>query len=330
MTPENLYTLFLLVVFAVLVAGGILCGILSRREKPATDPNERLKYMLNGKCLLCRQQGAQHRISMIASCPSDAKTQRDQFIRDITDNAWEQVSRYTSVAPVKDNLRLHVMECPDGKMAYYLVLDADDSGQPVNEEAEIDCPPSAGELLCWHELDEDSSNRFKAAYPDQALSWLEFRTTGEFSGIFVPLMELINGGSEEGGEASKPQAQDSKIDLVTDFDLRVQFIRFVRKQFPGVYVSPSTSLFHDLWIDGDEAEELLNDFVQEFQVDMSELSFNKHFHGEYPFGQLIWWHRTIFERHKRTTWKMVPVTVADLYQAAKFKKWPNLDDRQRV
>lgn len=95
-------------------------------------------------------------------------------------------------------------------------------------------------------------------------------------------------------------------------------------------LDPGRSFYHDLGVDGQDGENLLLAFSNEFQVDMSQLKFERHFGPELPFFPLLWIYWRIFTPDRlnaKGQWKMVPITVLDLYRAAQSKIWPNMDDR---
>jgi hypothetical protein len=82
-------------------------------------------------------------------------------------------------------------------------------------------------------------------------------------------------------------------------------------------VRPQADLFLDLGVDGDDAEDLLRRFREEFGVNLEALQFGRHF-GPEGFNPLVfllpsWW------RWKR---ERIPVTVADLVEAARTQTWP--------
>ena len=79
----------------------------------------------------------------------------------------------------------------------------------------------------------------------------------------------------------------------------------------------STRLLHDLGMDGDDASEFLQAFAQRLGVDLSRFEFSRHFGPEggcNPFAPL---HGLVFGRKQL---KMVPITIADLVEAAQQNK----------
>lgn len=86
---------------------------------------------------------------------------------------------------------------------------------------------------------------------------------------------------------------------------------------PGMLTS-ETRLEHDLGITGDDAEEVMEAFMDRFQVDMSEFEFNRHFGPEWGCNPAVWlWCRVFTSRLIQTE----PITVDDLVEAAMQKKW---------
>ena len=112
-------------------------------------------------------------------------------------------------------------------------------------------------------------------------------------------------------------------------------LNFVAKEtaFKADRISPQTRLFHDIRIDGMDGEEFLFEFSKEFDVDMSNLVIDRHFGPEAIFNPVLWVYWMIFERDKLnascTAWKMVPITVLDLYIASENKVFPDLSEREK-
>ncbi|MBX9879871.1 MAG: DUF1493 family protein [Candidatus Obscuribacterales bacterium] len=93
-------------------------------------------------------------------------------------------------------------------------------------------------------------------------------------------------------------------------------------------LTSATRLFHDLGVTGDEASDLLVHFQKEFNVDIKDFSFDDHFTWEVP---LLWpivpfywplllnssFRKQVFRSRKRTDSMLIPLTVADLANAAK-------------
>jgi hypothetical protein len=74
----------------------------------------------------------------------------------------------------------------------------------------------------------------------------------------------------------------------------------------------------DLGVDGDDAQDLLLRLSEEFQIDLQNMQFNRHFGPEAGFNPLAvflpgWW------RWRRGR---IPVAIADLVEAASTRNWP--------
>jgi hypothetical protein len=79
-----------------------------------------------------------------------------------------------------------------------------------------------------------------------------------------------------------------------------------------------TDLARDLGLDGDDARELLLRFSGDFEVSLVNLQFHRHFGSEAGFNPLAllrpsWW---------RWQSERVPITIADLVEAARTRTWP--------
>ena len=88
-------------------------------------------------------------------------------------------------------------------------------------------------------------------------------------------------------------------------------------------LSADSSLFHDLGVDGADGWEFMEAFGARFGVDMAALDLSLHFGpeaGGNPFVWL-WWDLT------RSWPRMVPITIADLTEAARSTRWATLVDR---
>ena len=90
-------------------------------------------------------------------------------------------------------------------------------------------------------------------------------------------------------------------------------------------ISLDTRIAQDIGCDGDDACELFEAFAKEFDVDLSRLTWNKHFSPEgflHPLGCLValfgW---SCSSAIGSVAGGDIPVTVGDLVDAAKAKKW---------
>jgi acyl carrier protein len=86
---------------------------------------------------------------------------------------------------------------------------------------------------------------------------------------------------------------------------------------PLSQLSPQTDLFQDLGVDGDDAHDLLLRLSQEFEINLENLQFDRHFgpEGTNLFAVLL----PSFWRWRR---ERLPVTIADLVEAARTHNWP--------
>lgn len=113
--------------------------------------------------------------------------------------------------------------------------------------------------------------------------------------------------------------------LRLDETLESRIIDFVARQTaePTHRLTLLVDLRKDLGVEGDEAEELMTQFAQEFDVDMRDFQFSKYFGPEAPFS-LIWYlYMKFFEPRLL---KFTPLTVADLVQSARQKRWITTSD----
>lgn len=106
-------------------------------------------------------------------------------------------------------------------------------------------------------------------------------------------------------------ASFQQIEQVKDFVAEITGVKQER-------LTEATRLGHDLGVDGEDAAELIQAFVQRFQVDMSEFNFDSHFGPEAGFNPITYLIGRVFRRHEIET---VPVTIADLAEAATTGKW---------
>lgn len=104
----------------------------------------------------------------------------------------------------------------------------------------------------------------------------------------------------------------------TDYYLLVKIFISQYLKMPEDTLSENTRLFHDLWIEGDEAVDLLNSFSRAFQVDMSAFIFKKYFNVEKGFRRIFFIFYFLFFKDKLLN---TPLTLGDLARAAKEKRW---------
>jgi len=79
-----------------------------------------------------------------------------------------------------------------------------------------------------------------------------------------------------------------------------------------------TKLYADLRLDGDDAEEFLLGFSNQFNVDLSEFDFNKHFGEEAGFNPFYYLYCLFFNRQLMT---FDEITLKDLQSAIDNGMW---------
>jgi acyl carrier protein len=83
---------------------------------------------------------------------------------------------------------------------------------------------------------------------------------------------------------------------------------------------PNTDLFRDLGVDGDDAHDLLLRLSDEFGINMENVRFDRHFGPEASLFHPLAAFTPLLPRWWR--WQRIPVTVADLIEAARTQTWP--------
>lgn len=126
----------------------------------------------------------------------------------------------------------------------------------------------------------------------------------------------------------------SNVQNVDDLKLYERIIQFVCNQVNcnTDELQPGTSFYHDLGVDGIDGEDLISSFQREFDVDMSCFQYDLHFGPEFGFVPIVWLYWRIFmpdKLNEKGARKMVPITVIDLYQAARTRVWPSMQNRAR-
>ena len=87
---------------------------------------------------------------------------------------------------------------------------------------------------------------------------------------------------------------------------------------PEERISPEARLLHDLGVEGDDAEELLVEFCDEFRVDITDIKVSKYFSDESSVASSLWFLRSSIEARLR---EKEPLTVDQLVIAAQLRKW---------
>lgn len=107
-------------------------------------------------------------------------------------------------------------------------------------------------------------------------------------------------------------------------EVEKKVLDFVRKQYKYADINLNTDIRDDLGITGIEAVEFLTDFSEEFEVDMSNFDFSKHFEGEahgllLPLWLLQWIYYNVFKKGQEDD--LVPITIGNLVESVRKKKW---------
>lgn len=112
-----------------------------------------------------------------------------------------------------------------------------------------------------------------------------------------------------------------------EFEEVLKFL--IKTRGSGNELSSETRLYHDLGMDGEDAEEFLLDFQKYFHVDLSGLNFDEHFGPEWSLLLLLPWKWKKFSGKRNTAGQVmkIPITLNDLHQAAIKKQWPDLSGR---
>ena len=86
-------------------------------------------------------------------------------------------------------------------------------------------------------------------------------------------------------------------------------------------LSPQTQLTKDMGLDGDDAVDFMEAFSKEFDVDLSEFEFSKHFGPEAGFNPFVYLYYLLSAKFKP---QYIPITLYDLQEAINKKKWLSL------
>jgi acyl carrier protein len=106
--------------------------------------------------------------------------------------------------------------------------------------------------------------------------------------------------------------------------LEVQVKRLIVEELPARFeqLTPDTSLFHHLGVDGADGWEFMETFSERFGVDISEFEPRRHFGPEAGCNPIVALVVLVF----RPQWsRFIPITVADLVEAAQSRKWKTPD-----
>jgi hypothetical protein len=80
----------------------------------------------------------------------------------------------------------------------------------------------------------------------------------------------------------------------------------------------TTRLLHDLGVDGDDGPEYMQAFAECFDVNLSQFEANRHFGPEAGCNPIFYVYSVLFARDRP---KRVPITIRDLVEAARRRKW---------
>ena len=108
--------------------------------------------------------------------------------------------------------------------------------------------------------------------------------------------------------------------IMQDISIEEQVKSFVAQQtaYRIDKISMSTLLHKDLGVDGDDAVELLENFSEKFQVDLSAFELDRYFRGEVSFDPFVWFAAML---SRTAVCDLEPLTVQDLVNSAKAKRW---------
>lgn len=92
---------------------------------------------------------------------------------------------------------------------------------------------------------------------------------------------------------------------------------------PPETLTPETTLFYDLGIDGDDAIEFFDEFRKSFGVDLTEFKIESHFGPEAsgPISSMVTWFRGwwIGDHHRAAG--VVPISLHNLVLTAQAGRW---------
>jgi hypothetical protein len=112
--------------------------------------------------------------------------------------------------------------------------------------------------------------------------------------------------------------------------LQEQVIAFVSTQMgePSENLTLTTRLNHDLGLEGDDAEWFLLDFSKRFKVDFADFDFSNYFLPENPLKTLFLFLPSLrallkapLPEYSDEDNKSIPITIEDLINAAKQRRW---------
>ena len=86
-------------------------------------------------------------------------------------------------------------------------------------------------------------------------------------------------------------------------------------------LTDATDVFLGLGVDGIDAFDLLQRFGKEFDVSLDAVECDRHFGPEEAFNPFLWLWPKWRASHRVWRSNLIPVTIADLVEAAKTRKW---------
>lgn len=110
--------------------------------------------------------------------------------------------------------------------------------------------------------------------------------------------------------------------------LWADLVAFISREtgVPSAELRPQTTLFGDLGVDSDDADELFLDFAKRFHVDLAGLELRRHFGSEgFTLLQLLLFPVSLLrhflpgEIHQKAG--LEPITLADLHRSAMARRW---------
>ncbi len=116
---------------------------------------------------------------------------------------------------------------------------------------------------------------------------------------------------------------------MTSVSIEEEVVAFVADftRHPIERIKPQTTLFGELGIDGDDGDEILTAFMKRFAVDMTSYR-GVHFgpEGFIPWAPLYWLVLLMRSRVEKPSTpesraRLVPITIQDLIDSAKAKRW---------
>ena len=124
------------------------------------------------------------------------------------------------------------------------------------------------------------------------------------------------------------------VEDLFDAQLKEKILNFVSRQtgHPQSNLTMSTSLLHDLRLDGEDAHSLIVNFNKEFNVNQSSFSFyamcfNREGPWDFILLPLTLVRCVYLYLAKPESCKKIPLLIEDFYRAAKEGKWSIPADR---